>query len=170
MINVVELAVCCQQSHLVTVWVPSFSVNSVRICSSHHLYLLKSFWQSTPLSLKFQLFFSFITVRRGAQYSCCSSYLSAYGMVVGSISRSLVESASSLISTPTFGTHSRLPRFERELEALRKEIAESAPTNGIDTPTNLSRSGSQSDLSFIRVSGSSSDSGDNDLPPESKKD
>jgi hypothetical protein len=70
----------------------------------------------------------------------------------------------------TFGTNSRIFRFERELEALRKEIADSTRANGLDTPNNLSRSGSQSDLSFILNNGSSSsESGDNDSPAESKK-
>jgi len=62
-------------------------------------------------------------------------------------------------------------RFERELEALRKEIAESTRANGIDTPTDLSRTGSLSDLSSLLSNGSSSsESGDNGLQPESKKD
>jgi len=83
---------------------------------------------------------------------------------------------------PFLGSQLLLPlRFERELEALRKEIAESAArTSGSDTPAsdNLSRAGSQSDLSYLlRTSphglpngSSSSESNGEASPPEVKKD
>jgi len=68
-------------------------------------------------------------------------------------------------------------RFERELEALRKEIAESAArSSGRDTPnaSDLSRNQSHNDLTYILQhapdSSSSSDSNGEASPLESKKD
>jgi len=53
-------------------------------------------------------------------------------------------------------------RFERELEALRKEIAESAAkssgTSGTSTPGSLSRGSSHADLQALGEDSSSSDS------------
>jgi hypothetical protein len=81
-------------------------------------------------------------------------------------------------------------RFERELEALRKEIAESAAsrggTPGTSTPGNLSKSPSQTDLSAFaaaaaangpqpatsngnHANSSSSEFSSGDTTPESKK-
>jgi hypothetical protein len=175
MINVVQLVGCCRQFHLNIAWSSSYLVNLVRTCCSHESRNLcwMSLWQSTPLLLKSQLFFSFITVRPGARHSCCSSWVSAYGMGVGFISKSSVESVSLMVLHFLLLALTTRRRFERELEALRKEINESARTNGTDSSTDISRTGSLSDLSSIlsqEVNGSSSsESSDNGLQPESRK-
>ncbi len=101
-------------------------------------------------------------------------------MEVGFTSKSLVGSEFPSYLSPFLGTQPFLPlRFERELEALRKEIAESAArTSGSDSD-NLSRAGSQSDLSsLLRTASphslpngsSSSESNGEASPPELKKD
>lgn len=64
-------------------------------------------------------------------------------------------------------------RFERELEALRREIAESAArTSGSDSSNNLSRAGSQNDLpSLLRSSSQNLPNGYGKASPkEAKKD
>ena len=102
-------------------------------------------------------------------------------MEVGFTSKSLVGSEFPSYLSPFLGTQPFLPlRFERELEALRKEIAESAArTSGSDSD-NLSRAGSQSDLSSLLLrtvsshslpnGSSSSESNGEASPPEVKKD
>lgn len=88
----------------------------------------------------------------------------------------------SRIFFPSF-SNDLLSRFERELEALRKEIAESSARSssgpsGSSTPGTLSRGSSHTDLLSLNTrvqSGDALDSGsesssDSTPPAESKKD
>ena len=101
------------------------------------------FWQK-------YLLHSFSTaVRSGAQPSFFSSSQSAYGMEEDFISRSLVESKFWDFGSVMANNYliKFLFRFERELEALRKELAESAGRSPVSaTSDSLSRGASQSDI------------------------
>lgn len=82
-------------------------------------------------------------------------------MEEGSTSKSLAGSESFGL-VQTYDLTMRPFRFERELEALRKEIAESAAkptgTSGTSTPGSLSRGSSHTDLQALSEDSESSDS------------
>lgn len=109
------------------------------------------------------------TAPSGARYFCSLSSLSAFGMEEVSISKSSEESMFPLNpSLLQFDLHT-CERFERELEALRKEIAESSArtssTSGSSTPGTLSRGSSSTDLPNLHARSESYDSLNGDEAP-----
>lgn len=72
-----------------------------------------------------------------------------FGTAEGSTSKSLGESEY-LFGLANNSSHSKSLRFERELEALRKELAEStARSSGSSTPTTISSGPSETDLTYM---------------------
>ena len=158
-------------------WVASLV--SILFCSiyaypSHSLGQFMQFWR------KYLLYFFFIAARSGAESSFFWSSQSVYGMEEAFTLRSLVESKFHSWICPS-GQQlliKFLSRFERELEALRKELAESAGRSpGTSSSALPSRGTSENDLpSILSISevdiagiGSPSESNPHEIS-DSKKD
>ena len=158
-------------------WVASLVSNlfcSIYSYPSHALRQFMQFWQ------KYLLHSFFTAARFGAGSSFFWSSQSVYGMEEAFTSRSLVESKFHSRTCPSRGQQlliKFLSRFERELEALRKELAESAGRSpGTSSSSLPSRGTSENDLPSILTSevvivgtGSSSESNPHEIS-ESKKD
>ena len=130
-------------------WLASLVSNysAVYIYPSHFLGQFMQFWR------KYLLHLFFTVARSGARSSFFWSSRSVYGMEEAFTSRSLVESKFHSRTCPNRGRQLLIKfssRFERELEALRKELAESAGRSpGSSTSALPSRGTSENDLPSI---------------------